>query len=44
MIPKELLEGMEEVEIFREDRAILVIPVLEDAREGPILKLARTQS
>ena len=37
LIPKELLEGFDEVEIRREDHQLLIVPVSED----PILSLGR---
>jgi virulence-associated protein VagC len=38
LIPRELLEGVEEVEILKEDGVILVVPI---AREDPIWGLGK---
>ena len=38
LIPKDLLEGFDEVEIRREDHHLLIVPV---SREDPILQLGR---
>lgn len=38
VIPKELLEGVEEVEIRKEDHFIMVVPTL---RDDPILGLGK---
>jgi len=37
LIPKDLLEGFDEVEVRREDHQLLILPVSED----PILHLGR---
>ncbi len=38
LIPKELLEGMEDVEICREENGIRVVPIIGD---DPIFQLGR---